>query len=147
MKTRSYYLLKPNDILLAKLECAHGIAREVLGKPLLWSALEGGKSLTKPDDYKSLAKISFLVSLITEYFGRDDFCEMFEEDVSEELFDKYWSIEWIELAGGVEEISGLDLLAAGVSTSGNEFVSDWIKKLLSTVDSSLDSRDNKSGIG
>jgi hypothetical protein len=128
MRVNVYYVVRPNGFLRNVVDSLDETTRDALGNALLCESSEGGRGITRVEDYEARAKVSFLIFVLQENSVAAAAVGVSGLEVSVATFDKYWTIERMELAGAVDEISGKDILDVGVDKTGSSFVDDWVER-------------------
>lgn len=129
MRVRYYYLVTPNSDILSLTNEMDMVAIETMLKPQLWESDEGGRGDWSTDDYIAKAKIAFLTNLKTEnsasYFVR----RLLSGKISINIFDRFWTIERVELAGNTNEFSECTLSLDEIEFCGNPVVDEWMASI------------------
>jgi hypothetical protein len=102
MRFEALYIIRPAEALKERLRQAGPDIGDVLGRPLLWTKKEGGRTAWTDDDYVAQVKLLFLLNLWSDYVvgaGEDQSLKTFlqeamgEPPFGEEVFDRWWTVE------------------------------------------------------
>jgi len=126
MKINRYYLIRPKFSLRKFASGMDELSSEILNENKLWESPEGGKSSWTLKDYSSRAKLAFLMHLKIEYQGAPGIDVLLSEKISEQLFDRHWDIEALELSGNVNETSATLLSREDISPSESININEWL---------------------
>lgn len=133
MQVTYYFLIKPRDTLLRRLQGLPYEWTELLGGPVLWTKTEGDRMLCSREDRYTFVKIVYLASIYNDYKDAPEYNDIFSDlKLDTSFFDMNWTLEEIEEVENVDDVAkelSRTVLSVPIQT-GRPIVDQWFKDLL-----------------
>ena len=105
MQVTYYFLIKPRDTLLRRLQGLPYEWTELLGGPVLWTKTEGDRMLCSREDRYTFVKIVYLASIYNDYKDAPEYNDIFSDlKLDTSFFDMNWTLEEIEEVENVDDV-------------------------------------------
>jgi hypothetical protein len=131
VRSKSYYLVTPNDALYLREREFNSALWGYLKNPQLVESVASGKSSWSESDYYARAKYAFLINLYSERLTDEEVNLLFGHGrINLALFDKYWTIQYLEVGASTEDIEDLSIDKSHIELSGSELLDSWLSRKL-----------------